>query len=155
MYFFLSILSREFVFLYFISSLKLQGCSFWIWYENWKPWNHTIGFQWWNHDIHYPSCFHGVKNQMLRLTQGTSRLKVPLCHPWQRLLTCLDLLSAILDESSTASKIWYSLLLGLVLLSQILSFLKPLAIYGMTLRMLIRLPVRKSPLKYRLTWKGW
>lgn len=36
-------------------------------------------------------------------------------------ITCLERLSFMLEESSTASMIWYCLLLGFVLLSQILS----------------------------------
>lgn len=54
----------------------------------------------------------------------------------------LDWLSAMLDESSMASTIWYSLLEGLVRRSQILSLRNWEAMYGITLRMLMRLPVR-------------
>ena len=56
-------------------------------------------------------------------------------------ITCLEWLSTILEESSMASMIWYWRLLGLVLRSQILSLRNWLAMYGITLRMLRRLPV--------------
>ena len=48
----------------------------------------------------------------------------------------------MLSESSMATMTWYCRLDGLVRRSQILSLRKPEAMYGMTLRIAIRFPVR-------------
>lgn len=61
-------------------------------------------------------------------------------------ITWLQLFSFMLDESSRASNIWYSRLLGLLLFNQIRSFWNWLAMYGIILRMFNLLPLRKSPL---------
>mmetsp|Transcript_14446 Transcript_14446/g.39611 ORF Transcript_14446/g.39611 Transcript_14446/m.39611 type:complete len:424 (+) Transcript_14446:1438-2709(+) len=58
---------------------------------------------------------------------------------------CPHRFSAIDFESSMASTTWYFRWDGLDRLSQILSFLKSDAMYGMIFRMFRRLPVRKSP----------
>mmetsp|Transcript_12313 Transcript_12313/g.51796 ORF Transcript_12313/g.51796 Transcript_12313/m.51796 type:complete len:250 (-) Transcript_12313:1127-1876(-) len=58
---------------------------------------------------------------------------------------CPHRFSAIDLESSMARTTWYFRWDGLDRLSQILSFLKSEAMYGMILRMFRRLPVRKSP----------
>ena len=64
--------------------------------------------------------FHFLKKNSQKLFSKKSKFWGPP-GLWLDSHTCLEWLSTMLDESSTAKQIWYSLLLGLVLLSQILS----------------------------------